>query len=228
MMPEERWARVTTILSQDILLVIDVQRDFCPGGRLAIPDGDAVVPAICSLAKRFEHIALTQDWHPATHTSFASSHRHTNPYEVIQAPYGEQTLWPDHCVQNTPGAAFHPGLDEVVAPAELILRKGFRREIDSYSAFFENDKQTPTGLAGYLRERGFQRLFLAGLAYDFCVRFSALDGVRAGFASFVIEDACRSVNLPGSIAETNREFAQTGVRRIASHEIGERVAQIQT
>jgi len=203
----------------DLLLVIDVQRDFCPGGRLAIAGGDAVVPAITALAVHFEHIVLTQDWHPALHNSFASSHQHTNPYEVVEASYGEQTLWPDHCVQNTPGAAFHPGLDEVVSRAELILRKGFRREIDSYSAFFENDKQTPTGLAGYLRERGFQHIFLAGLAYDFCVRFSALDAVRAGFAVFVVEDACRPVNLPGSVAGTNREFAAAGVQRISSGDI---------
>jgi nicotinamidase/pyrazinamidase len=210
---------MTTVSNQDILLVIDVQRDFCPGGRLAIADGDAVVPAIDRLAVHFEHIILTQDWHPPDHSSFASSHQHTNPYEVIQTPYGPQTLWPDHCVQNTPGAAFHPGLDGVVSRAELILRKGFRPAIDSYSAFFENDKQTPTGLAGYLRERGFQRIFLAGLAYDFCVRFSALDAVRAGFAAFVLEDACRPVNLPGSVAETDREFAAAGVHRITTADV---------
>jgi nicotinamidase/pyrazinamidase len=217
---------VTTISKQDLLLVIDVQRDFCPGGRLAIEDGDAVVPAIQSLATHFAHIVLTQDWHPTAHTSFASSHQHTKPYEVIQASYGEQTLWPDHCVQNTPGADFHPGLAGVVGRAELILRKGFRPAIDSYSAFFENDKQTPTGLAGYLRERGFQRIFLAGLAYDFCVRFSALDGVRAGFAAFVVEDACRPVNLPGSVAETNREFAAAGVVRITSGDTRQLGAEI--
>jgi nicotinamidase/pyrazinamidase len=203
----------------DLLLVIDVQLDFCPGGRLAIADGDAVVPAIKRLGANFEHIIFTQDWHPALHTSFASTHSGRQPYDAIHLEYGSQTLWPDHCVQDTPGAAFHPGLDEIAGRAELILRKGFRREIDSYSAFFENDKKTPTGLAGYLRERGFQRIFLAGLAYDFCVRFSALDAVRAVFEAFVIEDACRAVNLPGSVTETNREFDLAGVVRINSNDI---------
>jgi nicotinamidase/pyrazinamidase len=198
----------------DLLLVIDVQRDFCPGGRLAIADGDAVVPAINQIAGSFEHIVLTQDWHPADHTSFASQHQGKQPLDQIQLGYGPQTLWPDHCVQNSPGADFHPGLSiEVHARAELILRKGFRAEIDSYSAFLENDKQTTTGLAGYLRERGFERIFLAGLAYDYCVRFSAVDAVRAGFETWVIQDACRSVG-PGSSEEAaTREFELAGVQR---------------
>jgi nicotinamidase/pyrazinamidase len=207
---------------QDLLLIIDLQNDFCPGGRLAIADGDAIVPAINRIATRFNHIVLTQDWHPANHSSFASSHRGTSPYDAIEASYGEQTLWPDHCVQNTPGAEFHPDLDPglVLSHTELILRKGFlrkgfRRDIDSYSAFLENDKQTPTGLAGYLRERGFERLFLVGLAYDFCVRFSAVDAIAAGFEAFVIADACRPVNLPGSVDATNEEFARTSVHRIS-------------
>jgi nicotinamidase/pyrazinamidase len=205
------------IQETDVLLIIDVQRDFCSGGKLAVGDGDAVVDAINRLSPHFEHIILTQDWHPAHHTSFASNHPGTQAFNQIPVAYGPQTLWPDHCVQGTPGAAFHPGLD--ITRAELILRKGFRREIDSYSAFLENDKQTTTGLAGYLRERGFQRIFLAGLAYDYCVRFSAVDAVHAGFEAFVIEDACRSVGLPGSVAETEREFAQSGVNRVTTAEI---------
>ena len=208
---------VMELKSSDVLLVIDLQRDFCPGGRLAIRDGDAVVPLINQLAARFEHIILTQDWHPSGHYSFASSYPGKQPYEQIQLAYGPQTLWPDHCVQQTPGADFHPDLD--LTRTELILRKGFRREIDSYSAFTEADRRTPTGLAGYLRERGFQRIFLAGLAYDYCVRFSAVDAVRAGFQAFVLENACRPVDLAQSIAETNTEFAATGVQRLRAESL---------
>jgi nicotinamidase/pyrazinamidase len=208
------------LTSHDLLLVIDVQRDFCPGGRLAIADGDAVVPAINRLAGSFEHIFLTQDWHPPNHKSFASQHPGKQPLDQIQLGYGPQTLWPDHCVQNTPGAAFHPNLSlEVLARAELILRKGFRAEIDSYSAFLENDKQTTTGLAGYLRERGFERIFIAGLAYDYCVRFSAVDAVRAGFKTWVIQDACRSVGPASSEEAASRELEQAGVRRITVAEL---------
>lgn len=199
--------------SGDLLLVIDVQRDFCPGGALAIKDGDAVVPLINRIAPRFEHIVLTQDWHPPNHQSFASAHG-KEPYSQVEVAYGPQTLWPDHCVQGTPGAEFHPGLQ--LTRGELILRKGFRTHIDSYSAFFENDKTTNTGLAGYLRERGFRRIFLAGLAFDFCVRFSAVDAVRADFEALVIEDACRPVNLPGSVDATRQEFAAAGVRLVLS------------
>lgn len=199
--------------SGDLLLIIDVQRDFCPGGALAIEDGDAVVPPINQIADRFEDIVLTQDWHPANHQSFASAHG-KEPYSQIEVAYGPQVLWPDHCVQGTPGAEFHPGLR--VTRAELILRKGFRARIDSYSAFFENDKVTATGLAGYLRERGFRRIFLAGLAFDYCVRYSAVDAVRAGFEALVIEDACRPVNLPGSVEATRRDFDAAGVRLIRS------------
>ena len=208
------------ITSHDLLLVIDVQRDFCPGGRLAIADGDAVVPAINRIAGSFEHIVLTQDWHPANHTSFASQRAGKQPFDQIQLGYGLQTLWPDHCVQNTPGADFHPNLSpEVLTRTELILRKGFRAEIDSYSAFLENDKQTATGLAGYLRERGFERIFIAGLAYDYCVRFSAVDAVRAGFETWVIQDACRSVDPTDSETAATQEFAQTGVQQIAIEEL---------
>lgn len=197
----------------DALIVVDLQNDFCLGGSLAIVDGDKIVPIINQLAKRFEHVILTQDWHSADHVSFASSHDR-QPYEVIELPYGPQTLWPAHCVQNTAGAEFHPDLS--LPHAELILRKGFHRDIDSYSAFFENDHATPTGLAGYLRERGLNRLFLCGLAYDFCVRYSAIDGAKLGFETLIIEDATRAVNLPGTIADTNEAFATFGVSRVRS------------
>jgi nicotinamidase/pyrazinamidase len=210
----------------DALLVIDLQNDFCPpcngiGGALAVAGGDRIVPLVNALASRFAHVLLTQDWHPAGHISFASSHPGAELYQTIPAPCGPpgelQTLWPDHCVQGSPGAALHPGVD--VPRAELILRKGFRREIDSYSAFLENDHATPTGLAGYLRERGLKRLFLCGLAYDFCVRFSAIDGAALGFECIVIEDATRAVNLPGSVDATNSALAQNGICRILSTSI---------
>ncbi|MDR3746245.1 MAG: bifunctional nicotinamidase/pyrazinamidase [Acidobacteriaceae bacterium] len=201
-----------TIQSNDALLVIDVQNDFCPGGALAVTGGDEIVPRINSLARRFPHVILTQDWHPAGHISFASAHTGTQPYQSIAAPYGTQTLWPDHCVQNTHGAQFHPALD--IPHAELILRKGFRAGIDSYSAFLENDHVTPTGLAGYLRERGLTRLFLCGLAYDFCVRFSAIDGTALDFECLVVEDATRAVNLSGSVESADQALAEAGVQRI--------------
>jgi nicotinamidase/pyrazinamidase len=203
-----------TPLPIDALLVIDAQNDFCPGGSLAVKDGDAIVPIINALGHRFDHVILTQDWHPAGHISFASSHMGKQPFETTEAPYGPQALWPDHCLQNSSGAAFHPALD--LPHAELILRKGFRREIDSYSAFLENDHTTPTGLTGYLRERGLKRLFLCGLAYDFCVRFSAIDGTALGFECLVIEDASRPVDLSGSVAATNAAFAEAGVTRLSS------------
>jgi nicotinamidase/pyrazinamidase len=195
-----------------VLLVIDVQNDFCPGGSLAVKYGDAIIPAINALGRRFDHVILTQDWHPAGHISFASSHPGKQPFEMIDAPYGPQALWPEHCLQNSPGAAFHPALD--LSHAELILRKGFRREIDSYSAFLENDHATPTGLAGYLRERGLERLFLCGLAYDFCVRFSAIDGTALGFECIVLEDDTRPVNLSGSVEATNAAFRDIGIQRL--------------
>jgi len=197
----------------DALLVIDVQNDFMPGGALAIPDGDAIVPLINTLAKKFDHVILTQDWHPPQHISFASTHNKQH-FETIQAPYGPQTLWPEHVLQHGEGAAFHPALH--IPHAELILRKGFRRHIDSYSAFLENDHRTPTGLAGYLRERNLQRLFLCGLAYDFCVRYSAIDGHNLGFETIVVEDATRPVNLPNAVAEANAALASANIRRIQS------------
>lgn len=201
----------------DALLLIDLQPDFMPGGALAVPGGDQILPPINALAARFDHVLLTQDWHPPQHISFASTHANAKPYEHIEAPYGPQTLWPVHCLQHTPGAALHPAL--AIPHAELILRKGFRRHIDSYSAFLENDHRTPTGLAGYLRERGLSRLFLAGLAYDFCVRFSALDGRILGFETLVLEDLCRAVDLPNSVAETNAALATANVPRILSTEL---------
>lgn len=207
---------MTPLQPTDALLVIDVQNDFCPGGNLAVAEGDQVVPIINTLARKFDHVILTQDWHPTQHISFAATHS-KHPYEVIEVRYGPQTLWPEHCLQHTKGAAFNPALH--IPHAELILRKGFRRLIDSYSAFLENDHTTPTGLAGYLRERGFKRLFLCGLAYDFCVRYSAIDGKRLGFETMVIEDACRPVNLPGSVDQTNATFAAESILRVQSAEI---------
>jgi nicotinamidase/pyrazinamidase len=199
----------THISTGAVLIVIDVQNDFCPGGALAVAGGDSVIEPILAIAPKFEHIILTQDWHPAGHTSFASSHAGKRPYERIELSYGTQTLWPDHCVQGGIGAEFHPALK--LPQAELILRKGFRPQIDSYSAFFENDRVTSTGLAGYLRERGLNRVFLAGLAYDFCVGYSALDARGLGFEAIVIRDACRAIDLNGSVAIMEVEFAQAGV-----------------
>jgi nicotinamidase/pyrazinamidase len=201
----------------DALLVIDVQNDFMPGGALEVTDGDAVVSLINALAKKFDHVILTQDWHPPQHISFATTHSNKQPFETIEAPYGPQTLWPEHVLQHTEGAAFHPALH--IPHAELILRKGFRRHIDSYSAFLENDHTTPTGLAGYLRERNLTRLFLCGLAYDFCVRYSALDGHTLGFETTVIEDATRPVNLGASVNETNEALAVAGIQRMTSNSL---------
>jgi nicotinamidase/pyrazinamidase len=205
------------INSHDVLLIIDVQNDFCPGGALAVADGDAVIDVIHRIAPSFEHIILTQDWHPAGHSSFASAHPGKQPFEQIELSYGAQTLWPDHCVQGSKGAEFHPALH--VPRAELILRKGFRSRIDSYSAFFENDRVTPTGLAGYLEERNLSRVFLAGLAYDYCVGYSALDARRLGLQAVVIRDACRAIDLEGSVAKMEAEFDQAGVMLIESAEL---------
>jgi nicotinamidase/pyrazinamidase len=198
--------------SRDALLVIDVQNDFCPGGALAVPDGDAVIPAVNRLASRFAHVVLTQDWHPGGHASFASSHPGKKPFETIALDYGPQVLWPDHCVQGTKGAQFHADLD--IPHAELVLRKGYNRAIDSYSAFRENDRKTPTGLAGYLRERGFESLTLCGLATDFCVLYSALDGREAGFEVSVALAACRGLDTDGSLARALAAMRQAGVRLV--------------
>jgi nicotinamidase/pyrazinamidase len=202
--------------SGDLLLLVDLQNDFCPGGALAVPGGDAVVPVANRLDAAFAHVVLTQDWHPPGHASFASSHPGKQPFETIAMPYGEQTLWPDHCVQGTVGAAFHSGL--AVSHAELIVRKGYNPAIDSYSAFYENDRKTPTGLAGYLRERGFTRLYLAGLATDYCVFYSAIDARRLGFAVTVIADACRAIDLGGSLAKAMQQMDAAGVRRATAAE----------
>jgi nicotinamidase/pyrazinamidase len=199
---------------EDLLLVIDVQNDFCPGGALAVGEGDAVVPVINRLAEQFDHVALTQDWHPAGHSSFATSHPGSTPFETITMPYGPQVLWPDHCVQGTTGAAFHPGL--LADRAELIIRKGFRGAIDSYSAFYENDRRTPTGLAGYLRERDFKRIFLTGLATDFCVHYSAVDARREGFEAVVVETGCRAIDLAGSLAAAWAAMSDAGVARVGT------------
>ena len=185
-----------------------------PDGALAVPAGDEVVPVINRLATRFANVVLTQDWHPRDHISFATSHPGGKPFETIRLPYGEQVLWPPHCVQGTAGAALHSGLQ--VDKAQLVIRKGHHREIDSYSAFLEADRQTGTGLAGYLRERGLKKLFLAGLATDFCVLWSSLDARAAGFDVTVIEDACRAIDLQGSLARAWSDMAQAGVRRINS------------
>jgi nicotinamidase/pyrazinamidase len=200
--------------ARDVLLVVDIQNDFCPDGALAVPRGDEVVPVVNRLARHFDHVVLTQDWHPAGHQSFASSHPGRNPYDVIEVTYGPQILWPDHCVQGTSGAAFHNDLD--IPHAQLVIRKGYRPGIDSYSAFFENDRTTPTGLAGYLRERGFDRVFVAGLAFDFCVRYSAEDAHGHGFDVVVVEDACRGIDVDGSVTATRRSLAEIAVPLVAA------------
>jgi nicotinamidase/pyrazinamidase len=194
---------------RDVLLIIDVQNDFCPGGALAVSQGDAIVPAVNRLAAEFAHVVLTQDWHPRGHASFAGSHPGKQPFETIELSYGPQILWPEHCVQGTQGAAFHAGLD--VPHAELVVRKGFRSAIDSYSAFRENDHRTPTGLAGYLKERGFQRITLCGLATDFCVLYSAIDGREAGFEVSLVTSACRGIDVEGSLSHAMRSMNEAGV-----------------
>ncbi len=191
------------------LIVIDLQNDFCPGGALAVAGGDEIVPLVNAMIRDAEHVLLTQDWHPAGHSSFASSHPGKEPFQTVIMPYGEQTLWPDHCIQGSAGADFHSGL--AWTRAELVIRKGFRPAIDSYSAFFENDHATPTGLAGYLRERGISAITLAGLATDFCVAFSALDAVKQGFAVTVRLDACRGIDLGGSLETMLQRMREAGV-----------------
>jgi nicotinamidase/pyrazinamidase len=198
----------------DVLIVVDVQNDFCPGGRLAVPAGDEIVAPVNRLAGKFTNVVLTQDWHPPGHQSFASSHPGKRPFETVALAYGPQVLWPDHCVQGTPGAAFHQALN--IPHAALMVRKGFRRDIDSYSAFQENDHTTPTGLAGYLRERGLKRAFFVGLAFDFCVRYSAEDAQREGFGAVVIEDACRGIDLDESVAATRASFSARGIACVSA------------
>jgi nicotinamidase/pyrazinamidase len=195
--------------NDSVLLVIDVQNDFCPGGKLAVNGGHDVVPIINALAKDFAHVVLTQDWHPESHSSFASQHKGHDPFTQIQMPYGPQTLWPDHCIIGSEGAALHPKLD--IPHAELIIRKGYRKAIDSYSAFFENDHKTPTGLAGYLKERGFRNVSCVGLAFDYCVRYSAEDAKILGFEVTVIERATRAIDLGGTADATRKTFAERGI-----------------
>jgi nicotinamidase/pyrazinamidase len=196
-----------------VLVVTDVQNDFCPGGALAVKHGDEILPNVNELIRSHEHVVLTQDWHPADHASFASQHRNRKPFEAVEFPYGPQILWPDHCVQGSFGAELHAGL--AWTKAELIIRKGFHRSIDSYSAFFENDRKTPTGLGGYLKERGFRRVVLVGLAMDFCVGFSALDARKLGFSVTVVESACRAIDLEGSLDRMRAEWRKAGVETIA-------------
>ncbi len=199
------------------LLMIDIQNDFCPGGALAVADGDAVVPVVNSLQQKFQIRVLTQDWHPAGHSSFASSHPGAAPFSMTKMPYGDQVLWPDHCIQGSSGAEFHSGLS--TNAADLVIRKGFRKAIDSYSAFFENDRKTPTGLAGYLRERGAASLVLTGLATDFCVYYSAIDAVGHGFEVTLVTDACRAIDLDGSLDAAMKDMAAKGVSFINSGDI---------
>ena len=204
-----------------VLIVVDVQNDFCPGGALAVPDGDAVVPVINALARRFDNVVLTQDWHPGRHISFASSHPGKAPFDVIDLPYGPQVLWPDHCVQATPGAAFHASLD--LPHAQAIVRKGFRASVDSYSGFMEADRVTPTGLGAYVQERGLTEAFVVGLATDFCVAWTAMDARRLGLAVTVVEDACRGIDAPtvpgGTLAKAWADMAAAGVARISSSQV---------
>lgn len=206
-----------TIDAATALIVVDVQNDFCTGGSLAVPKGEEVVPVVNALGQRFQNIVLTQDWHPAGHSSFATSHAGKKPFEVVQMPYGPQVLWPDHCIQGTAGAAFHEGLR--LNHAQTIVRKGYRREVDSYSGFVEADRRTPTGLAGYLKERGVTRVVCVGLATDFCVGWTALDARRAGLETFVVEEACRAIDLNGSLAKAWADMAAAGVHRIKAADV---------
>lgn len=206
------------ISDSDVLVITDIQNDFCPGGALAVSEGDRIVPLVNRLAHRFAHVVLTQDWHPPNHSSFASSHPGKKPFETIGYAYGRQVLWPDHCVQGTTGAEFHRDL--AVPHAELIIRKGFHADIDSYSAFFENDHRTPTGFAGYLRERGFRQVFLCGLATDFCIRYSAQDARAVGFDVAVVTDACRAIDTGGSLHAARKSFIRSGIVEIVSAEFG--------
>ncbi len=200
------------------LIIVDLQVDFLPGGRLAVAVGDAVVPLANDLAQRFGTVILTQDWHPAGHISFASSHPGQAPFATIPLPYGPQVLWPDHCVQGSLGAQFAPGLD--VPHAQLIIRKGHHAGVDSYSTFYEADPAIPTGLTGYLRARGIGRVVLMGLAYDFCVSWSALDAVRDGFETLVVADACRAIDTGGSLAQADAQMAAAGVRLCRMSDVG--------
>lgn len=205
----------------DALLVIDIQNDFCPGGALAVADGDAIIPGVVELARQFKHIVLSQDWHPEGHASFATSHD-AAPFSMKTMPYGEQVLWPDHCVQGTRGGEFHDDIASVVSAASVVIRKGMNPDVDSYSAFFENDKTTSTGLAGYLRDKGIQRVFCVGLAYDYCVAYSALDARMEGFEAVIIKDLARPIATPVGDGRTTVDvveeaFAGKGVSTVHYH-----------
>ena len=202
---------------KDVLIVVDVQNDFCPGGRLAVQKGDEVVPLVNELAKHFAKVVLTQDWHPAGHLSFATSHPGSKPFDSVKLAYGEQTLWPDHCVQGSDGAALHKDLS--VPQAQLVIRKGWHKEVDSYSAFLEADRETRTGLDAYLRAHRVKRVFVCGLATDFCVAWTALDARKLRFAAVVVEDACRAIDMQGSLAAAWDRMEKAGVRRLRSADI---------
>jgi len=199
------------------LLIVDVQNDFCPGGVLQVPEGDTIIPIINKLSKKFATVIQTQDWHPAGHASFASTHPEKAAYDTLKMPYGNQVLWPDHCVQETQGAAFHPDLN--TRQTQLIIRKGFRKQVDSYSAFFENDHTTPTGLRGYLHDRNIDSLFVTGLATDFCIKWSVLDGLKQGFRIRVVEDAVRGIDLDNSVAQAWDEMEIAGAKRLTSSQL---------
>lgn len=199
------------------LLIVDVQNDFCPHGALGVEGGDKIIPVINKLSAQFEVIIQTQDWHPAGHSSFASQYHDKAPYETIKKTYGKQVLWPDHCIQNNKGAEFHADL--IVPNTQLIIRKGFRPQIDSYSAFYENDQTTVTGLSGYLKDRGVETLYICGLALDFCVKWSALDGVKEGFKVFLIEDATKGIDLNNSVEQALQEMKEAGVTSLSSAEL---------
>ncbi len=203
---------------QTALIVVDVQNDFCPGGRLAVPKGDDVVAVCNAIGKRFQNVVLTQDWHPEGHSSFASSHAGKKPFEVVQMPYGPQVLWPDHCTWDSAGAEFHEGLD--IPHAQTIVRKGYRKEVDSYSGFLEADRKTATGLGGYLRERGVTRAVVVGLATDFCVNWTAQDAAKNSLQTFVVEEACRAIDLGGSLDKAWADMAALGVKRIKVSDLG--------
>jgi nicotinamidase/pyrazinamidase len=205
------------IADDDVLLVVDMQNDFCPGGALAVPRGDTIVPTINRVARFFSHVVLTQDWHPPGHFSFASSHPGSKPHDIIAVSYGRQELWPDHCIQGSSGAAFRT--DFSIPQAQMVLRKGYHMAIDSYSAFRENDRTTKTGLAGYLGERGLKRVFIAGLALDFCVRYSVEDARRDGFTPLVLDDACAAIDIDGSLAAARASFQDLSIQVISSNEI---------
>jgi len=203
--------------SDDLFLVVDLQYDFLPGGKLAVAGGDEIIIPINRLGRRFENVAMTQDWHPPGHISFASTHTGAKPFEIMQLPYGPQVLWPDHCVWDTHGAEFSEDIE--LPHNQLVIRKGYHEVVDSYSGFQEADRKTRTGLAGYLRERGFRRLFIAGLATDFCVNWTAVDACAAGFEAYVIEDACRAIDTSGSLAKAWADMNAAGVQRIVAGEI---------